>query len=579
MRILHERLFVMKKYKNYEVRPIENLKEMLYTSAATWPEKNAFLEKRDGVYEGITFNQYLLDVEGLGTELCARGLLGKRVIVTGENCYAWALAYMTVICGLGVVIPVDKEIPPEEIANIANVSEADAVIYSAKYEDKIKKIEKPLDFICFDELAGLCAAGREKINAGDRTYLDLEIDKNEMASLIFTSGTTGVSKGVMLSHHNITFNLTEMCQMIYIGPEDTFLSVLPLHHAYECTCGFLCQIYRGSTIAYCEGLRYIMKNMKEVHPTMILCVPLLIETMYHKIWANIRKNGMEKMVKKALAASNASRKIGIDLRKKLFSEIHETFGGKLRMMIAGGAAVDPDILKGLRDFGILAVQGYGLTECAPLAAVNRDKFYCDSSAGLATPNATLEIVDAAEDGTGDIRFKGDNIMLGYYKAPELTAEVIVDGWLYTGDLGFIDKDGFLHITGRRKNVIVTANGKNIFPEELETYLSRNPYVLESVVVGVPDETGRDYDIVAMILPDRERLDEENPDGYSEELVREKLTEAVKQANSMVQQYKRIKKFLVRSEEFPKNTSKKIKRAGLLEEAIAQLENAEEKAGE
>ena len=576
---MQERLFVMKKYKNYEVRPIENLKEMLYTSAATWPEKNAFLEKRDGVYEGITFNQYLLDVEGLGTELCARGLLGKRVIVTGENCYAWALAYMTVICGLGVVIPVDKEIPPEEIANIANVSEADAVIYSAKYEDKIKKIEKPLDFICFDELAGLCVAGREKINAGDRTYLDLEIDKNEMASLIFTSGTTGVSKGVMLSHHNITFNLTEMCQMIYIGPEDTFLSVLPLHHAYECTCGFLCQIYRGSTIAYCEGLRYIMKNMKEVHPTMILCVPLLIETMYHKIWANIRKNGMEKMVKKALAASNASRKIGNDLRKKLFSEIHETFGGKLRMMIAGGAAVDPDILKGLRDFGILAVQGYGLTECAPLAAVNRDKFYCDSSAGLATPNATLEIVDAAEDGTGDIRFKGENIMLGYYKAPELTAEVIVDGWLYTGDLGFIDKDGFLHITGRRKNVIVTANGKNIFPEELETYLSRNPYVLESVVVGVPDETGRDYDIVAMILPDRERLDEENPDGYSEELVREKLTEAVKQANSMVQQYKRIKKFLVRSEEFPKNTSKKIKRAGLLEEAIAQLENAEEKAGE
>ena len=569
----------MKKYKNYEVRPIENLKEMLYTSAATWPEKNAFLEKRDGVYEGITFNQYLLDVEGLGTELCARGLLGKRVIVTGENCYAWALAYMTVICGLGVVIPVDKEIPPEEIANIANISEADAVIYSAKYEDKIKKIEKPLDFICFDELSGLCAAGREKINAGDRTYLDLEIDKNEMASLIFTSGTTGVSKGVMLSHHNISFNLTEMCQMIYIGPEDTFLSVLPLHHAYECTCGFLCQIYRGSTIAYCEGLRYIMKNMKEVHPTMILCVSLLIETMYHKIWANIRKNGMEKMVKKALAASNASRKIGIDLRKKLFSEIHETFGGKLRMMIAGGAAVDPDILKGLRDFGILAVQGYGLTECAPLAAVNRDKFYCDSSAGLATPNATLEIVDAAEDGTGDIRFKGENIMLGYYKAPELTAEVIVDGWLYTGDLGFIDKDGFLHITGRRKNVIVTANGKNIFPEELETYLSRNPYVLESVVVGVPDETGRDYDIVAMILPDRERLDEENPDGYSEELVREKLTEAVKQANSMVQQYKRIKKFLVRSEEFPKNTSKKIKRAGLLEEAIAQLENAEEKAGE
>lgn len=320
----------------------------------------------------------------------SRGLSGKRIIVTGENCYNWALAYMSVITGVGVVVPVDKEIPPEEIANIADVAEVDAIIYSEKYEDKIMSVSRDVPKIPFGSLCDMVRSGRDKIAAGNRDFLDAKIDVDALASLIFTSGTTGVSKGVMLSQKNITFNLTEMCQLVYIGPEDTFLSVLPLHHAYECTCGFLCQIYRGSTIAYCEGLRYITKNMKEVRPTMILCVPLLIETLYHRIWANIRKNGMEKMVKKALAASNAARKVGIDLRKKLFAEIHETFGGRLRMLISGGAAVDPEIMKGLRDFGILALQGYGLTECAPLAALNRDTFYCDSTAGMSTPTPPLK---------------------------------------------------------------------------------------------------------------------------------------------------------------------------------------------
>ena len=566
----------MKKYKYYDVRPIRDIREMLYTSVAEWHDKDLFLEKSDGEYKGITFSEYLSDVEGLGTKLTSMGLGGKRVIVTGENCYAWALTYMAVICGVGVIVPVDKEIPPEEIANIIRISEASAVVCSDRYIEKVTTASEGLDIpvIPFSTVRDLAAEGRALIEDGDKTYLEAEIDPNVLASLIFTSGTTGVSKGVMLSHHNIAFNLEEMCSMFYIDDKDVFLSVLPLHHAYECTCGFLCQVYRGCTVAYCEGLRYLMRNIKEVRPTMINCVPLLIETMYSKIWQNIRKNGMESMVNKALAASNASRKLGVDVRRKLFSEIHDSFGGRLRALIAGGAAVDPKILKGLRDFGILAVQGYGLTECAPLAALNRDKAYCDESAGLPTPRAKLEIADPDENGVGDIRYKGDNIMLGYYNAPELTDEVIVDGWFYTGDLGFIDKDGFLHITGRRKNVIVTANGKNIFPEELETYLGRNPYVSESVIVGVPDESGRDYDIVALICPDRDRFAEENPDGYTEDLVREKLTAAVKETNLLVQQYKRIKKFLIRDEEFPKNTAKKIKRQGLLEEAVEQLKEEE-----
>ena len=313
----------------------------------------------------------------------------------------------------------------------------------------------------------------------------------------------------MLSHRNICFNLSEMCQMVNIVPKDLFLSVLPLHHAYECTCGFLCPIYRGASVAFSEGLRYITKNMAEVHPTVILCVPLLLDTMYRKVWSNIRKKGLEKKVETMIKVSNAipTAKARMATKKKLFSAVHTSFGGKLRLLISGGAAVDPEVLSGLRDLGIAAIQGYGLTECAPLAALNRDTYYMDSSAGLSTPNAILDIYDMQDDGTGEIRYKGDNIMLGYYQMPELTAEVIQNGWFYTGDLGYLDKNGFLHITGRKKNVIVTSNGKNIFPEELETYLCRTTFVGEAVVVGFINEKKKDYDIVAILYPDYERLKE------------------------------------------------------------------------
>ncbi len=558
--------------KNYEVYDIKNLKDMLYKSVEKWDGRTAFKEKRNGAYESITINKFFEDTRALGTELFSMGLSGKRIIVTGENCYNWAVSYMTVVCGLGVVVPVDKEINAEEIANIARISEVAAVIYSKNTAHKIEKLDQNVKRICFDELPSLIESGKEKLAAGESGYIDSEVDENVVAAILFTSGTTGVSKGVMLSHKNICFNLMEMCQMIYIGPDDTFLSVLPLHHAYECTCGFLCQIYRGSTIAYCEGLKYITRNMQEVKPTIILCVPLLIETMYTKIWNNIRKKGMEAKVKAAMKLSNALLKTGVDIRKKLFAEIHNTFGGELRLMISGGAAVDPKILKEMRALGILTVQGYGLTECAPLAAVNRDKFYCDSAAGLATPNAQLDICDVSEDGTGEIIFKGDNIMLGYYENKELTDEVIKDGWFYTGDIGYLDKKGFLHITGRKKNVIVTNNGKNIFPEELETYLGRSPYIKESVVVGVSSGDKLDsYDIVAMIVIDEERFDEEFGRGaYDKDKVNEVIKSAVDAVNLNVQSYKHINKFLIRDEEFSKNTSRKIKRIGLTEEATRLL---------
>ena len=291
------------------------------------------MQKENGSYRNISYNRYAADVNALGTELLARGLGGKRIIVTGENCYAWVTAYMAVICGVGVIVPVDKEIPAEEIANIAKVSEAAAVIYSSKFAAKIEGIDPSVVRIAFNELHGLIEAGRERIQNGDSSYLGAVIDPNAMSSLIFTSGTTGVSKGVMLSHHNIMFNLSEMCQMVYIGPKDIFLSVLPLHHAYECTCGFLCQVYRGCTVAFSEGLRYVTKNMQEVHPTMMLCVPLLLETMYRKVWANIRKNGLEKKVKAMIKVTNAihPEKARMAAKKKVFRAVHNSFGGQLRL--------------------------------------------------------------------------------------------------------------------------------------------------------------------------------------------------------------------------------------------------------
>lgn len=563
----------MPKYQNYPVDIYKDLKEMFHASAEKYGDKTLFMEKVGGAYQSLSFRDYARNVDALGTELLARGFGGKRLIVIGENCIAWVTAYMAVICGVGVVVPVDKEIPAEEIANIAKVSEASAVIYSKKSAEKIAGIDDAVTRISFDEIPALIAAGKERLRAGDRSYLDAKIDPNVMASLIFTSGTTGVSKGVMLSHHNICFNLSEMCQMLYIGPKDTFLSVLPLHHAYECTCGFLCQVYRGSTVAFSEGLRYITRNMQEVHPTIINCVPLLVETMYSKIQSSIRKNGLEKKVAAMVKLTNAipGTKARMAAKKKIFKAVHQNFGGKLRLLISGGAAVDPKVLAGLHDLGIAAVQGYGLTECAPLAALNRDTYFNDSAAGLGTPNTLLDIYDVQDDGTGEIRFKGDNLMLGYYGQPELTAEVIRDGWFYTGDLGYLDANGFLHITGRKKNVIVTSNGKNIFPEELETYLCRTPFVAESVVVGFINPKKKDYDIVAIIYPDKARMDETYGEKWTRDQLDAELRRAVAEVNGIVQSYKRIECYVIRDTEFPKNASRKIKRQGLADSVKAEYE--------
>ena len=558
----------MKGYKNYPTEKFDHLKQLYLTAAEKYGDKTLIREKVDGAWREYSFHRYAADVDALGTELCAGGYVGKNIIVTGENSYAWVTAYMAVISGVGVIVPVDKDISSEEMAHIVNTCEPALIIGSASALEKFSGVADDVDRICFDQLADWIKRGNDRIIAGDRTYLDAQVDANAMSMLIFTSGTAGVIKGVMLSHRNICFNLSEMCQMLYLGEEDHFLSVLPLHHAYECVCGFLAPLYRGCTVSFSEGLRYFTRNLREVQPTVMLCVPLLIETMYRNVWKTIRKQGLEKKVLSAVKMTNAlpGEKMRTAAKKKAFARIHENFGSKLRLMLSVGAPIDPDVLSGLRDFGIKAYQGYGLTECAPIAALNRDSFFNDASAGMASPNALLDIYDVQNDGTGEIRYKGENVMLGYYKMPELTAKVLRGGWFYTGDLGYLDENGFLFITGRKKNAITVSGGKSIFPEELEELLTKNAYVKEAVVVGYPNEKKKDYDVVAIIYPDYQKAKETYGQNFAESQLDLELKKAIAEVNGAVQSYKRIVTYVIRTEEFPKNFSRRIKRVGIAESA-------------
>jgi len=403
--------------------------------------------------------------------------------------------------------------------------------------------------------------GAAMVKDGDRNFIDAKIDENALASLLFTSGTTENSKAVMLSHKNICSNLIAMCQMVYIDDKDTFLSVLPLHHTYECTCGFLCQIYRGSTIAYCEGLRHIVKNLRESKTTVMLGVPLIFESIYRQIWHHASKDpGMARKLKLGIKISNLLKKVNIDITKKLFAVIHENFGGHLRLFISGAAGIDPMVAKGFRDIGIKLIQGYGLTECSPILAVNRDVDFKDDAAGIPMPNVEIRIDSPNKEGVGEIIAKGPNVMLGYFENPEANKHAFKDGWFFTGDLGYIDNDGFLHITGRKKDVIVTKNGKNIYPEEIEKLLNRSPYIKESLVYGKTDKTDGDVVVSAVIVPDMDYIKEEfSKKTLSQEEIYSLISKEVKAVNKSLVTYKYIKDFTLRETEFAKTTTKKIKR--------------------
>ena len=568
------------KYVVYKTsRPITDIRHMLRTSTELYGDNVAFRQRfeKNEPYREITYKEAFETVNALGTALTNIGLKGKRIAVIGENCYQWATSYLAVICGTGVVVPLDKELSAMELKQLVIEAEVSAVMFTKKYREIFKEmktsgdtdIEILVDLTGDDEEEGifkwsnLVAEGRMLLDGGDRSFVEAEIIADEMSELLFTSGTTGIAKGVMLSHKNICFDLMIAPTILNVNTWDIFFSVLPIHHTYEGTCGFLMPLYKGASIAYCEGLKYIVKNLAEVSPTMFLGVPALFETLYKTIMRNVRKQGKEGLVKKVMSVNKVTRKIGLDLNKLLLKDILKVFGGRMRVLISGGAAIDPAILQFFNDLGFIAVQGYGLSECAPMGALNPDnpKYMRNSSVGHILPGMQVKIVDKDEDGIGEICLKGDNVMLGYYKNPEETARTVRDGWFYTGDQGYVDEEDFIYITGRKKNVIIASNGKNVFPEDLEYYLSLSPFIAESLVWGAEDERSGDIVIVAAIRPEtddiREVLGDEKAD--DPETVKELLWKEVDKVNEQMPMFKKIKKIVVRNEEFEKNTSKKIKR--------------------
>ena len=570
------------KYVQYKLsRPVRDIKNMITTSTELYGDNVAFKQKfdKDKGYEDVTYAQALADVNGLGTALIARGMKDKRIAVIGDNCYQWATSYLAVVCGTGVVVPLDKELSAAELKQLVIEAEVSAVLFGRRFEGMFLEMKESGDtnleiLANFDAEENntekgvfawkkLIEEGKKLVSCGDRSFIDAEINPDEMSILLFTSGTTGIAKGVMLSHRNICEDLMSAPTMLMVHDWDIFFSVLPVHHTYECTCGFLMPLYKGAAIAYCEGLKHIVKNLSEVRPTMILAVPLILESLYKNIMKNIRKQGKEGLVKKVMAANKVTSKFGLDINKKLLKDILKVFGGRMRVLISGGAAIDPAILQFFNDLGFIAVQGYGLTECAPMAALNPDthKYMRNASVGHLLPGMEVKIEDKDEDGIGEICLKGPNVMMGYYNMPEETAKVIRDGWFHTGDLGYVDDEDFIYITGRKKNVIITRNGKNVFPEELEYYLGKIPYVSESMVWAESDADGQDDVIVATIKPDMEEvtaaLGEEAAKDTAE--VEKLLWAEVDKLNENLPLFKKIKKVVIRTEDFEKTTGKKIKR--------------------
>lgn len=562
----------MKMNKNapfYKVREIKDMKDMLNSSTNLYGNRIAFLARDASSenYREVKYSEYKIDVDALGTALIKLGLKDKNIAVIGENRYEWAVSYLAVLNGVGTVVPLDKELPEAEIESLMTRAGVSAIIYSNKKKEQINNIRSRINFVEYyismdddgeNDYKNLIKNGKILLKEGNRDYLDIEINNKEAKIILFTSGTTAKSKAVLLSHWNLAYDMMCGCKSISVEPDDRFFSVLPLHHTYECTSGFLIPIYRGASIAYCEGLRYIVKNMQEAKPTMLLAVPALFDNMHNKIWESIRSSGKENLIKILIGVSELLLKCGIDIRRKIFKKIHDNFGGNLRIGIVGAAAMDPEITKSFRKMGIHIIQGYGLTECAPLAALNRDIYYNDRAAGLKVPGIDIKIDEPNSEGIGEICVKGDNVMLGYYNDPEATKEAIIDGWLHTGDLGFLDNEGFLIITGRKKNVLITKNGKNVYPEEIETLLNRSELIKESMVYQKDNKEGDDTIIAAIIFPNYEYIKEKFGDITQEE-IKEKIWEEIKHINLNLVSYKYIKDIKLRETEFEKTTTLKIKR--------------------
>lgn len=559
--------------KKYHKAPyVSDIRDLLYKSAFKYEKRNAFrLKDSIGTIFGVTYENLKRDVISLGTGLIHLGLQNKKIVVIGKNSYQWAVSYLAAVI-VGIVVPIDKELHIDDISNFMNVAKADAVLGDDKYisllsqnKEKIENFNtiyinfnSDKDSETFRSYSLLKELGKKEIEEGNHSFDDISIDPDEMHILLFTSGTTGNAKGVCLSHKNICSNIMSTYGIVKVKRNDQVLSVLPIHHTYECTLGFLLVLYSGACISYCEGLRYINKNIEEFKPSIFLCVPLLLEKMYKKIETTVAKS----LPKYSKEGTNIIDNIPFPLSVIVKRKVKNSLGGRLRAFIVGAAPLNPSLVNSYKKLGIKALQGYGLTECSPLVAGNNDFYINPNSVGLPIPNVKYKINTPNENGEGEILVKGPNVMLGYYNNEEETNKVLKDGWFYTGDVGKIDADGWLYITGRCKTVIVTKNGKNIYPEELEKYLNDSPLISEALVTGLNYENDDETYVNAQIFPNIDAIKE-----YLKVSVPQKaeimsiMSDIISSINKKLPNYKHIKSFIVKDEEFEKTTTQKIKRYG------------------
>lgn len=549
-----------------------NLKELIHYTVTKHKDNVAFRLKNkiDGkvVYKDISYEQFGNDISYLGTAIYSLDLQGKRIAVIGPNSYDWVISYFATLNSGSIVVPLDKGLPPQEIESLLQRSYADAVIFAKEYENNMKEImdkqsTKVKHFICmeksdieeFKNLQVLLSMGKSLMDNGDTRFENSEIDNTGMSIILFTSGTTSISKAVMLSHENIVSNVYAISSMIKMYETDVHMAFLPFHHCFG-SIAVIFLLYSGSLNVFCDGLKYIQKNLQEYKVSVFICVPLLIEAMYKKIMHEVEKQGKTSLIKNGRKISNVLLKCKIDIRRKLFKQILDNLGGNLRLVVSGAAAIDKEVAKTFNDFGILTLQGYGLTETAPILSAENHKNIQYGSIGLPMCNVELDIFEPNSEGIGEIIAKGPNVMLGYYENEEATNEVLIDGWFHTGDLGYKDKKGFYFITGRKKNVVVLKNGKNVYPEEIEILINNLPYVAESMVFGLPKDD--DLLLSAKIVYNKEYVDSNYPN-ISDKDLKDMIWKDIKEINSTLTTYKYIKNIIVTDEPMIKTTTSKVKR--------------------
>lgn len=560
-----------KKRVLYQAKEYRDIRELVSETVKTYPDNIAFIikeKKKDKIeYKNITYRMLQEDIDALGTALIDLGLKDKKIAIIANNRYEWCISYLATLCGVGIVVPLDKSLPAGEIESLLQRSYANAVIFENKYKDIMENIKQNSRneieyYICMDDtdneeitLGKLISRGKELLSNGDTRFKDATINPEEMNIILFTSGTTSASKAVMLSQKNIVSNIHALNSIIKVYPTDRNMAFLPLHHTFGST-GLLFFISNGVSNVFCDGLKYIQKNLQEYKVTIFVCVPLLLEAMNKRILKEIDKQGKTKLIKIVTKISNFLLKFGIDIRRKVFKDIINNLGG-LRMAVSGAAGIDKNVVENFTNFGIKTVQGYGLTETSPVITAENDENIRYGSVGFPLKNVEIEIFEPNEQGIGEIIAKGPNVMLGYFENKEATDEVLIDGWFHTGDLGYVDKDGFLFITGRKKNVIVMKNGKNIYPEELEALITTLPYVAENMVFGIPTRDD-DLDLAAKIVYNKEYV-EEVYGKISKGELQEKIWQDIKKINKTMPPYKYIREIIVTDEPMIKTTTQKVKR--------------------